>query len=152
MHYDKSVTLQDLALNLTEDERLAADLLLAREYTPKKERPTYDQIAEQLGISVRQLYTVRNKPAFITYFRALTETKLATYHAKADSMLIQLIDGGNNGIGSIKALELYYKLTGRLNSDTTVTFADERSATKRMTDQDVNEEIAKLSASLKRLQ
>lgn len=143
-------TLQDLALALTDTERQLADELLAREYAPKGEQLTYEEIAEKYEMSVRSLYNVRNKPAFLAYFRALSETRLATYHAKADAMLIKLIEGGNNGIGSIKALDLFYKLTNRLNSDSVVRIEENRT-TPRLSDDQVAEELKQLSATLTRV-
>ncbi|MFB7260525.1 phBC6A51 family helix-turn-helix protein, partial [Streptomyces nojiriensis] len=74
---------------------------------------------------------------------------LYSYRDEVDAMLMKLIRGGNNGIGSIKALQLYYQMIGKLVSkqEMTIVNEDERR-TKRLTDEEVSEQLAKLNETI----
>lgn len=124
-------------MEISAGERKAAELLLERNYAPKAERISLEEIAEETGISVRQLYNIRQKVGFLRYYRALTETKLVSMHLFIDSQLMKAIAGGNNRLPSTKAIELCYKLTGRLNEGTTINFNSDNVAKSRMNDDQV---------------
>lgn len=109
------LTMQQLTGRLTPAKQKAAELILEREYAPKGEKITYADIAEEVGITERTLYEWRKDPYFIQYLAVISDKKLDNYRGLADAQLIRLIKGtSNNGIASIKALELYYKLAGKL--------------------------------------
>lgn len=109
------LTLDQLKAKLTPAKQKAAELILEREYAPKGERATYAEISQEVGITERALYEWRKDPYFIQYLAVISDQKLDNYRGLADAQLIKLIQGtSNNGIASIKALELYYKLAGKL--------------------------------------
>jgi len=108
-------TLQDLRAQLTDTQAKAAHLLVANSFASKDEKRNLEEIAHECGVTRQQLWRWRyDNPDFIRYVEALSDMRLAAYRDEVDAMLIKLIRGGNNGIGSIKAVELYYKLAGRL--------------------------------------
>lgn len=108
-------TFDALKASLTPAQHLAAEFMLEREYAAKNDRKTYEEIAEEVGISTRLLYDWRKNPDFVKYTAALSDTKLDSYRSLADAQLIRLIQGtSNNGNAAIKALELFYKINGKL--------------------------------------
>lgn len=109
------LTLDGLKAKLTTNQLRAAELLLEKEYAPKGEKKTYAEIAEELGIDTSTLYHWRQNVDFVHYLAAVSDTKLDSARAAADAQLMRLVHGtSNNGNASIKALELYYKLIGKL--------------------------------------
>ena len=63
-------------------------------------------------------------------------------------MLIRLIRGGNNGLGSIKALELYYKLSGRLVNKSEITQHDGDGEHRKLTDAELTEKLREMNDML----
>lgn len=109
------LTLDQLKAKLTPVKQKAAELILEREYAAKGEKATFEGIAEELGVTERTLYEWRKDAYFIQYLAVISDQKLDNYRGLADAQLIKLIQGtSNNGLASIKALELYYKLAGKL--------------------------------------
>ncbi|WHY73452.1 phBC6A51 family helix-turn-helix protein [Fictibacillus enclensis] len=141
-------TMDELKQGLTEQQLLAAQLLINNEFAGK-ERRTQDTIAEEIGISRVQLWNWRKKDVkFIEYMNALADVTLDSYRATADAQLIKLIEGtSNNGLPSIKGLELYYKLSGRLVSRQEIVNLSE-APPKRATKQEIADELARLEELL----
>lgn len=109
------LTLEQLRAKLTPNQLRAAELILEKEYAPKGEKKNYSEIAAELGIDTSTLYLWRQNPDFVKYLAAVSDTKLDSARAVADAQLMRLVNGtSNNGMASIKALELYYKLIGKL--------------------------------------
>lgn len=109
------LTLDQLKAKLTPAKQKAAELILEREYAAKGEKATFEDIAEEVGVTERTLYEWRKDAYFIQYLAVISDQKLDNYRGLADAQLIKLIQGtSNNGLASIKALELYYKLAGKL--------------------------------------
>ena len=124
------ITFEELKQRLTPGQRLAAELIVANDFAPKGEKKTLDQIAEEVGITDRQLYNWRQNPDFTRYMAAISDNKLDNYRSLADSQLIKLIQGtSNNGVASIKALELFYRLNGRMQDRQTLVVEDSRKPT-----------------------
>lgn len=142
-----ALTLSELKSKLTPQQLAAAELLVANDFAGKEKR-TYQDIAAELGIEARTLYNWRHTPAFIKYCATLSDNKLDSYRSVADAQLMKLIAGtSNNGIPSIKALELFYKLNGKLVERREVVQTEELSSTKRITDEELQrglEEMNKL--------
>lgn len=110
-----NITLEGLKAKLTPKQILAAELILENEFRAKGDKRTYDQIAEDAGCGVRTLYEWRQEPEFVRYLAVISDTKLDSYRSMADAQLVKLMNGtSNNGTPSIKALELYYKIIGKL--------------------------------------
>ncbi|WP_340083807.1 phBC6A51 family helix-turn-helix protein [Siminovitchia sp. FSL H7-0308] len=124
------ITFDELKQRLKPGQRLAAELIVQNDFAPKGEKMTLEQIAEQVGVTDRQLYNWRQDADFTRYMSAISDNKLDNYRSLADSQLIKLIQGtSNNGVASIKALELFYKLNGRMQDKQTVVMTDNRKPT-----------------------
>lgn len=136
-------TLEALKAKLTPAQLRACELLLEKEYAPKGEKATYEQIAEQIGIDTSTLYHWRQKSEFVQYLAAVSDTKLDSARAAADAQLMNLVKGtSNNGNASIKALELYYKLIGKL--------VDKREVVSTQQEADVHD-VDAIKAEIERL-
>lgn len=141
---DTYITFEDLKLRLTPAQRKAAELIVANDFAPKGEKKNLDEIAEEVGVDRRTLYNWRQNPDFTRYMSAISDGELANYRSLADSQLIKLIKGtSNNGLPAIKALELFYKLEGRL-VDKSVVMTNEDSRNPRLTQEEINNELDKL--------
>ncbi|KRF63383.1 hypothetical protein ASG99_04450 [Bacillus sp. Soil768D1] len=142
------VTLSELKARLSTDQLKAAELTVANDYAGKQKK-SYEDLAAEIGISARTLYNYRQEPNFIKYCAWLSETKLDAFRATADSQLLKLIEGtSNNGLASIKALELFYKLNGRLIERREVVQAEEGSGVKRMSDDELQRGLDELNDML----
>jgi transcriptional regulator with XRE-family HTH domain len=143
-------TLDELRDRLTPQQQMAANMYVANEFAGK-EKKTQDELAEEIGITRQGLHKWRTENLdFIRYQSALTEFKLESYRTLVDAKLISLIEKGpsNNGIPSIKAIELFYKLNGRLvDRSEVVTVASE--ATPRLTREEVTKGLDELNDMLK---
>lgn len=139
------ITFEELKLRLTPVQRKAAELIVANDFAPKGEKKTLEQISEQVGVDRRTLYNWRQNPDFTRYMSAVSDGELANYRSLADSQLIKLIRGTftNNGTPSIKALELFYKLEGRL-VERSVTMTDDRENQPRISRDEISEKIREL--------
>lgn len=142
-------TLQELKSRLTATQIKAAHLLVANSFASKEEKKTLEEIAHECGITRQQLWRWRyDNRDFIKYVEALSDMRLAAYRDLADAQLIKLIQGvSNNGIPSIKGLELYYKLTGRL-VDRKQIEVDDVSNRPRLTAEEVAKGLDELNAML----
>lgn len=138
------VTFEELKTRLTPAQRKAAELIVNNDFAGKADKKTLEEIAEEVGISQRYLYTWRQDPDFTRYMSAISDGELANYRSLADSQLIKLIKGtSNNGLPAIKALELFYKLEGRL-VDRSVVMSNEISRKPSMSQEDISKELDKL--------
>lgn len=142
-------TLQELKARLTDTQLKAAHLLVANSFASKDEKRTLEDIAHECGVTRQQLWRWRyDNRDFIKYVEALSDMRLAAYRDLADAQLIKLIQGtSNNGIPSIKALELYYKLAGRL-VDRKQIEVDDVSNRPRLTAEEVAKGLDELNAML----
>ncbi|MCM3732744.1 phBC6A51 family helix-turn-helix protein [Fictibacillus nanhaiensis] len=129
----------------------AAHLLVNNDYVSKEEAKTQEEIAEELGVTRQTLYTWRQDPIFLKYCEQLSEVKLIEFRSLVDSQLIKAIKGtSSNGIPSMKALDLYYKLSGRLVERSEVVTAEEASVkTRPLNDKEIERELAELQSKLK---
>lgn len=107
--------LRDLRQEITEEQTQAAVKLVENSFAGK-ERKTLEEIAEELGISRTTLWMWSNDGNFIRYKEALADQLLRDNIDLANGQLLALIRGDftANKTPSIKALELFYKLSGKL--------------------------------------
>jgi len=137
------LTIDQLKAKLTPAKQLATELILEREYAPKGEKATYEQIADQVGVTDRTLLEWRKDPYFAQYLSVVSTQKLDNFRGLADAQLINLIKGtSNNGNASIKALELYYKIAGVLVERREVVNTDSTDSTL---------DVDKIKAEIERL-
>lgn len=107
--------LRDLRQEITEEQAQAAVKLVENSFAGR-ERKTLEEIAEEIGISRTTLWTWSNDVNFIRYKEALADQLLRDNIDLANGQLLALIRGDftANKTPSIKALELFYKLSGKL--------------------------------------
>lgn len=92
-------------------QKAAAVLMVEREFLPKGERKTTQEVADEIGISRKALYNWDKKDDnFIEYKRYLSSQILDSHVAMVHAKLIETIDKH----GSIKAIELFMKRAGEL--------------------------------------
>ncbi|EPC8419955.1 phBC6A51 family helix-turn-helix protein [Bacillus wiedmannii] len=107
--------IRDLRQEITEEQAQAAIKLVENSFAGR-ERKTLEEIAGEIGISRTTLWTWSNDVNFIRYKEALADQLLRDNIDLANGQLIALIRGDftNNSTPSVKALELFYKLSGKL--------------------------------------
>ncbi|MCM3736760.1 phBC6A51 family helix-turn-helix protein [Bacillus cytotoxicus] len=107
--------IRDLHREITEEQAHAAVKLVENSFAGRS-RKTLEEIAEELSISRTTLWTWSNDVNFIRYKEALSDQLLRGQIDLANGQLIALIRGDftNNSTPSVKALELFYKLSGKL--------------------------------------
>lgn len=102
-------------------QQLAAMALVEREFTPKGERKTMDEIAEEAGVSRKTLYNWNTKDDnFIEYKKYLSAQMLDTHMPMVYARLVESIDKRY----SVRAMELFMKRAGDLNDNTEITIKD----------------------------
>lgn len=108
-------SLTQIKAELDPRQQKAAMLIVENEFLTKETgRRSLEDIAQEIGVSRQSLHTWRQSPYFRAYMNHLSDERLDSRRAEVDAALFKLIQGGNNGLPAIKALELYYKLSGRL--------------------------------------
>lgn len=107
--------LRDLRQGITDEQAQAAVKLVENSFAGRG-RKTLEEIAEEIGISRTTLWMWSNDVNFIRYKEAIADQMLRSNIDLANGQLLALINGEytNNGTPSIKALELFYKLSGKL--------------------------------------
>lgn len=93
-------------------EQLAAARLL----TDPDNRMTYGQIAEEVGVSERTLYRWREKEEFAQLLEELSDRIMKTFVSEVDKAVMKSVKNG-----SVKAMELAYKRSGKLKDVKEVT-------------------------------
>lgn len=139
------VTYDELKQRLTPGQRLAAELIVDNDFAPKGEKKNLDEIAAEVGVDRRTIYNWRQNADFTHYMAAISDNKLENHRSLADSQLIKLIQGTftNNGTPSIKALELFYKLSGRL-VERSVVMTNDENRRPTMTRDEISKELKEL--------
>lgn len=130
-------------------KQLAAHLLVDNDFSASLdgERRTLDEIAAEVGVSRQSLHAWRKEPEFIAAMQSVSDSRLAQYRSQVDAMLLKLVAGtGNNRIGSVKAIELYYKKQNLLVNRTEVTT---HNSSQQLSQEQVDAGIDALSAKLK---
>ncbi|MFN4173531.1 MAG: phBC6A51 family helix-turn-helix protein [Parachlamydiaceae bacterium] len=124
-----------------------AQKLVANEFAAKEERKTMQQIAEECGVTRQTIYNKKQEPEFVAYMDRISYNALASHMAEIDAALMKAIRGGNNGLPSVKAIELAYKMTDRLSKETTVNHVH-TSNKPRLSNEQIAAEIDDLNRML----
>lgn len=138
-----------LASGLTpQQEKLAQDIvdnefMLLSEDSDRK--LTQEQLAARNGISPSTLYEWKRKPEFRRKMNEIADAQLETHRAEVYQQLMKAIRGtSNNGVPSIKALDLYLRrhglITTHIEADVTARPAPPRSTSE------LAQDIAELDA------
>ncbi|MEC1157554.1 phBC6A51 family helix-turn-helix protein [Cytobacillus horneckiae] len=142
------ITLGEIKSQLTPEQMKAAQALVDNEFAGKSKR-SYEEIAEGLGVTVRTLYTWRQDRYFTLYQTYLADHALDNFMPTAVAKLKESIEGrSSNGIPSMKALELYFKLSGRLVDKKEIVKSEEPTSRVRVTREDISRELAELDKLL----
>ncbi|MEH7456545.1 phBC6A51 family helix-turn-helix protein [Bacillus sp. JJ1127] len=138
--------LRDLKQELTDEQLHAATKLVENSFSGRG-RKTLEEIAEELGISRTTLWTWSNDVNFIRYKEALSDQLLRDNIDLANGQLLALIRGDftNNGTPAIKALELYYKLSGKLVEKKEITTTSDKP---KVSQRDIEQELAALGEGI----
>lgn len=140
--------LTDIRANLTLQQTQVAQLIVDNEFAGKQKR-TFDEIAEDAGISVRTLFEWRQDRWFIQYQNYIADNTLDAFVPTAMAKLFEAIEGrSNNGAGSIKAIELFMKLNGRLVERRQIVTLDEDAQRERPSRDEIAKELEHLSKYL----
>lgn len=141
-------TESELKALLTTEEQNIAIAIVENEFATKGNKRSLEEIAESCGMSARNMYNIRQKPEFIEYKIMLSGRMLHSKREIADAQLMKLVEGtSNNGIPSVKGLELYFKLTGALKESITVN--TEQSSRPQVKPEEVAANIEALRATIK---
>lgn len=98
-------------------QREAAIALVEYEFTPKRERKTKQEIADELGVSRKTLHNWDTKDSnFIAYKNYLASEVMDSHLAFAYRKLIESMERG-----SVRGLELFFKRIGDLDSHSEIT-------------------------------
>lgn len=109
-------------------------------------KKTMQELADAIGIARSTLYEWLKAEAFTEYVNYLTDAQLDAMRQEVNVALMKAIRGGNNGIPSVKALDLYYRRHGLLTNVEVIEDRRESIETRRKTDDEVRAEIAELDA------
>lgn len=118
-------------------QRIAAMLLAEREFMPKDERKTDEQIAEEAGVTRMTVYLWRTQdPNFIAYKNYLASDMMDSHLPLVYAKLIGIIKQGN-----AKGIEMFLKRMGDLDSKSEVTVRE--GASEDMTVEERKAELLK---------
>jgi transcriptional regulator with XRE-family HTH domain len=142
MHAKKK---QALEAKLDARQQKAAFLLVENEMRETGEKRTQEEIAEEIGVSFKTLWTWKKKnDAFIEYKNAISDDFLKEQQAFVYSQLMKLIGGSQP---SVKAIDLWMRRHGLLTDKTvteTINNDSERS------NDDLQRELAEVEELLKK--
>ncbi|MEK5426956.1 phBC6A51 family helix-turn-helix protein [Cytobacillus sp. FSL R7-0680] len=142
------ITLNEIKAHLTPEQMKVAQGIVENEFLGKK-KLSYEDLAESLGISTRTLYNWRRDRYFTLYQSYLADHELDNFMPTAVAKLKESIEGrSSNGIPSMKALELYLKLTGRLVDKKEIVKSEEHTSRVRVTREDISKDLANLDKML----
>lgn len=133
-----------LEAKLDARQQKAAFLLVENEMRETGDKRTQEDIAEEVGVSFKTLWTWKKKnDAFIEYKNAIADDFLNEQRAFVYSQLMKLIGGSQP---SVKAIDLWMRRHGLL-TDKTVT--ETLDGSNERSNDDLQRELAELDELLK---
>jgi hypothetical protein len=141
--YKRLRELEEIIGGRRPDKLKAAQLIFEDMSKPKPERKGYAKIAEEIGISERQLRRWRGEPEFIEYLSLLSSRTIEESLPVVTHALIRNIDNGK--FASNKAIEIFYRLLGMLTDRQEV----EHKTTTDINTEDLKAQIEQLKAELR---
>ncbi len=132
---------------LTVQQRNAAQMIVDNEFgllSENGKRLPNHELMERIGIGNDTFYTWKRKPEFRAYMNELADDQLDENRSRVYSQLMRLIDGGNNGMPSVKAIDLWMRRFGLLTDRTIVEDQRLDDGVPRKTDAEIRREIAEL--------
>lgn len=114
-----SKKLKRLYAELSADQRQLLELHIARDYAQinGEKRKAWGEIAKELGVVDRTVRKWKADPIYKECYRIRSMAHLDHFLGEVNSRLVEAIrKGAGNGIISVKALELYYKVAGHFEN------------------------------------
>ncbi|UOK62845.1 phBC6A51 family helix-turn-helix protein [Paenibacillus sp. OVF10] len=139
-----------LEAQLTAQQRKAAQLLVANEWgelisEDGRKKKSMQELAEEIGIARSTLYEWKAQEKFIDYVNYLTDINLRGMQSEVNVALMKAIRGGNNGLPSVKAIDLYMRRWALLSDRTIVEDRRDEITNNRKTDEEIRRDIADLN-------
>ncbi|HBU80878.1 MAG TPA: hypothetical protein DEF35_04450 [Paenibacillus sp.] len=138
-----------LEAQLTAQQRKAAQLLVANEWgevlSEDGRKKSMQELANELGIARSTLYEWKAQERFIDYVNYLTDINLSGMRSEVNVALMKAIRGGNNGLPSVKAIDLYMRRWALLSDRTIVEDRRDEIKNNRKTDEEIRRDIADLN-------
>ena len=106
-------TRKQLESVLTPQKRKAAQLIVDNDWLPvvneDGRKKTLKDIADEVGIARSTLFEWRTDEDFVEYVNYLTDIQLSAMRSEVNVAIMRAIRGGNNGLPSVKAIEIFMK-------------------------------------------
>ncbi|MDR9748823.1 phBC6A51 family helix-turn-helix protein [Paenibacillus taichungensis] len=138
-----------LEAQLTVQQRKAAQLLVANEWgellSEDGRKKSMQELANEIGIARSTLYEWKAQEHFIDYVNYLTDINLRGMQSEVNVALMKAIRGGNNGLPSVKAIDLYMRRWALLSDRTIVEDRRDEISSNRKTDEEIRKEIEELN-------
>lgn len=139
-HYRK---MQALEAKLNAAQKKAVYILIENELLPRKERRTQEQIAEEVGVTPKTIWSwSKHNKHFIEYKNAVADDYLASERNAVYAQLLKLIEGEQP---SVKAIDLYMRRFGLLTEKQVITTDNGEGA---RTNEDLAKELDELDELL----
>jgi transcriptional regulator with XRE-family HTH domain len=117
-----SKRLKELEAKLTLPQQKAAFLLVQNDLSDGGDKKTFEQIAEEVGVTYKTLWEWRKKNRnFIEYKNEIADDFLSEYRSGVYGQLMKLI---NSSQPSVKAISLYLQRYGLLTQKTQIETVD----------------------------
>jgi transcriptional regulator with XRE-family HTH domain len=121
----------------------AALLCVEREFAPEDERKSFDEIADEIGVSRMTMYRWRTgNRAFIDYVNHIADDFLASERALVYRQLMKTITGPQP---SVKGIDLYFKRHGLITQQVAV---ESKDATSTRSNEEITQELEELDELL----
>ncbi|MEC0370036.1 phBC6A51 family helix-turn-helix protein [Paenibacillus chibensis] len=121
----------------------AALLCVEREFAPEDERKSFDEIADEVGVSRMSLFRWRTgNRAFIDYVNHIADDFLASERALVYRQLMKTITGPQP---SVKGIDLYFKRHGLITQQVAV---ESKDAGTTRTNEEIAQELEELDELL----
>lgn len=137
---------------LTPQQQRAAQLLVSNEWgellSDGGKKRTMQELANELGIARSTLYEWKAQTTFAAYVNYLAERQLDSMRSTVYTQLMKAIMGGNNGMPSVKAIDLFMRRYGLLTDRTEVVDMREEAENKRRSDEAIRKDIEELDRLL----
>jgi len=132
-----------LEAKLDANHKKAVYLLVENELLPKKEQRTKEEIAQEVGVTYKTIWSwsTRNKD-FIEYKNLIADEFLEGNRNRVNAQLMRLIDGEQP---SVKAIDLYFRRFGLLTERKQIELDNGEGA---RTNDDLAKELAELDELL----
>ncbi|MGN7354574.1 phBC6A51 family helix-turn-helix protein [Paenibacillus amylolyticus] len=110
-----------------------------------RKKKSMQELEEEIGIARSTLYDWKVQEHFIDYVNFLTDINLRGMQSEVNVALMRAIRGGNNGLPSVKAIDLYMRRWALLSGRTIVEDRSDKITNNRKTDEEIRRDIADLN-------